>query len=219
VEVGCGDKGLAGGAEYEFSRGGGDGGEERGEVIVGELACEAVGCEKVEVAGKRGMSLDLGIDVRMGADGAGDEVAKRRAGCLFGGYLASAELVFDDGVVGGEKRKPAAAEAITAAVAYVGEPEFARLGGIGLFIQRGVEESDEGGAHPGELRVLACVLEDGLVRGVDCGGEGGLRVLGWGLRGGVDEMLEKGVGGKTAGYFSAGGSAHAVADDKDAGGG
>jgi hypothetical protein len=78
-----------------------------------------------------------------------------------------------------------------------------------------VEERDEGGAHSGELRVLACVLEDGLVCGVDGGGEGSLRLWHWSFGGGVDQVLEKGVGGETAGYFAGCSSAHAVADDKD----
>ena len=80
------------------------------------------------------MVLNFGVDVRMGTDGAGDEVAKGGAGCLLGGDLAGTELVFDDGVVGGEERELAGAKAVAAAVAYVGEPEFAGFGGRGLFI-------------------------------------------------------------------------------------
>lgn len=161
------------------------------------------------------MALDLGIDVRMGADGASDEVAQGRVGCLLRGDLAGTELILDDGVVGGEEREMTGAETITAAVPYVGEPKFAGLGVVGLCVG-GVEKSYEGSAHPGELRVLACLLEDGLVCGVDCGGERGWRILRRGRGGGVDEVLEKGVGGEMAGYFAGGGSAHAIADDKDA---
>jgi hypothetical protein len=72
--------------------------------------------------------LDLGVDVGVRADGAGDEVAKGRVGSLLGGDLAGTELVFDDGVVGGEEREPTVAKAIAAAVAYVGEPEFVGFG-------------------------------------------------------------------------------------------
>ena len=62
------------------------------------------------------------------------------------------------------------------------------------------------------------MLEDGLVGGVDCGGEAGLRLLYWSFGGGRDQVLEKGVRCEMAGYFSGSCSAHTITDDKDTGG-
>ena len=69
------------------------------------------------------MALDLCVDLGLGPDGAGDEVAHGR-GCSFGGGdVASAKLLFDEGVVGGEEGEFPSAAAVATAVADVGEPE------------------------------------------------------------------------------------------------
>ena len=170
--------------------------------------------------------MDVGLDGGERADGAGDVVAHGGAGGLGGGDLACAELLFDEGVVGGELRDLAGAEEVAAAVAYVGYPDVGgvwgwfswgfscgfccRLGFWGLH----VEDAYEGGAHAVEFGGGAGFLEDGLVGGADGGGESVLGAVG---RVGRGQAFDEALGGEVAGDFSGGCSAHAVADDEGTG--
>ena len=156
---------------------------------------EAVGGEEIDVVDEGAVALDVGLDGGLGADGAGDEVAHGGFGRLGGSYLAGTELLFDEGVVVGELLKVTAAAAVTAAVAYVGEPQGWRIGGAGVGVvlggaalaggaftvgaqdDGGVQERDECGAHAGELRRVSGLLIDSLICGVDGGTHASERLL------------------------------------------
>jgi hypothetical protein len=153
--VGCVDKGLARGAEAGLGGGGWHLGQDGGDVLVGELASQAVGGEQVEVAGLGMVALDVGFDGGLGAYGTGNEVTHGRLGGLLRGDLAGAELLFDEGVIVGELLEIASAEAVTATVSDVNEPKGSWIGGalVGVAIAGGsVEKCDQCGSHAGELR-------------------------------------------------------------------
>ena len=221
--VGGLDESSAGG--IELGPGGGMGGEfapeDGGEGRVVELAGEAVGAEEVDVAGLRAVAVDVSLETRVRADGAGDEVAHGRGGGLVGGDLAGFHLLLDEGVVMRKLLEVALAQAVAAAVADVGKEEIGRGGeagaaGVGESVGRwrDVEESDEGGAHAGLPRDRRGVLMDDGVGGEDGGLEAG---LGPGVAGDrIAEVREEGGGGEVAGDFAGGGSAHSVAHDKGA---
>lgn len=137
--------------------------EDIGKIFSGEVAGETVGGEQVEVAGVGGEGVDFGFDLRLGADGAGNDVAHGVMEGLSGGDLAGAKLLLDQGVVLGEGSEGAVAEEVAAAIAYVGEGE---AGGF-------EQEGDEGGTHAAELGVAAGMLVDGVVGGMDGGFEAG----------------------------------------------
>ena len=206
--VRCVDERFTGEVESVDGGGDGDGGEEVGDLFVGEFAGEAVGGEKVEVVGEGAEALDVGLNGGLGAYGTGDEVAHGGAGGFFSGDLSGAELFFDEGVILGEEGKLAAAAAVTAAIAYVGEPKGGGIGGAGVGVRMkgldfgdggggdgwrgrlrrggglslqdgGVEEAYEGGSHSGEARGFARVLIDGIVGGIDGGGEASVGSRGW----------------------------------------
>ena len=73
--VGLVDKGLA--ESLQAGRAGSAGAlQDCGDIFVGKLAGEAIGGEQVEIARLRGEVADLGFDLRLGADGAGNDVAQ-----------------------------------------------------------------------------------------------------------------------------------------------
>ena len=194
--------------------------QEGGNDFVVEFAGEAVGAEEIEVARERAVALDIGFETQVRADSAGNVVTHGRASGLLDGDLSGAELFFDEGVVGRELRKRAAAETIAAAVADVGEKEVGRRDEAGLGGARGgaaifdrgryVEEGDQGGAHAGEIGGVKRLLMDDVV-GFENGGVKASLRLDAGRDGGA-KAVEEGDGGQMAGDLSCGGPAHAVAD-------
>jgi hypothetical protein len=215
VAVGGRHEGLAGFAEGGLGGRGWDGSEDVFDLAVDDVVGEAVGGEQIEIVRLEVMAPDLGLDARPGADGTGDEVAHGRAGGLGGGNLTGAELFFDKGMIVGELLQMASAEAVTAAVAYVGEPEG---GGCCVSVGNGGEQRDQRGAHSGKFEGLAGLLVDSLIGGMDGAAKAGLRFGGVvAIGGGRGEEVKEGFGGKAAGDLTRCGSAHAIANDEGSG--
>jgi len=228
--VGCLDQACA----ELFERRGccGGSGEEALDLFVRELAGEAVGAEEEEVAGFDFGFDEVGGDVSLGADGAGDDVAQGGAGGFGAGHAAEADLFFDEGVVLGAELDAAVAQAVAAAVADVEDP-YAVLGFRLIRRQRG-EQADQGGAHAAEAEVALGAGVDGFVGGDDGffgdGGEG-QRVVAvavaienvfvfYGMVGvlfgnSFRDQAEDFVDRERAGDFAGCGAAHAVTDDID----
>lgn len=227
VVVGSFDEGLTGRGEVGLGDRGGDFREDHGDVVSGELAGETVGGEQIEVSGTGTVALNFGVHVGLGADGAGDEITDR-GGCRLGGRdVAGADLLFDEGMICGEEDEVFATAAVTAAIAHVGEPEIGRDGtdrdravgsGVGrdTALDRGVEESDEGGTHACEVGRGAAFLVDGVVGGLNGVVKASLRLLGAErVRAGRCEMTEDRMGGQVTGDFAGCGTAHTVAHEED----
>ncbi len=217
VAVGGGNKVLAGLMKSGWSGSRWDGGEDRFDFAVGDVVAEAVRGKQIKITRLEVVSLDLRLDAGAGADGAGNEVAHGRDGCLRGGDLTGAELIFDKGVVVGELLQVAVTEAVAAAVAYMSEPE--RGGGL----RDRSEQSDQRGSHAMELGRLARLLVDGLIGGEDGRAEALLRAgvvavsITVDIAIGLTEVAEEGLGSKLAGDFSGSSSAHTIADHKGPG--
>ncbi len=207
-----------GGAGFVEGFGAGAGAAEDGlDLVVGELAGEAVGAEEVEVAGLDGGFDEVCGDAGLRTEGAGDDVAKGAA-CGFGaGHTAESDLLFDEGVVLSAEFELAAAEAVTAAVADVDDPE------AGVVIDIG-KDADEGGAHAAEAGVALSAGVDGIVRGLDglfgdggeCGGWVAWDAQGEAFCDALGDQAENLIDGERAGDFTGSGTAHAVAYDVDA---
>jgi hypothetical protein len=177
----------------------------RSEAISGE----AVGGEQEGVAGGEGGLEEVGLDVGVDADGAGDDGLQRRALGLRLGHGAEADLLGDPGVVVCELSGYAGADEIGAAVADVDQGEV-------VAVQAG---GDERGAHAAKRGVHRCVGEDGAVGGGNGAGERTARAF-VAVFTEIFELLagdgEEGFTGEVAGDLATGGAAHAVADDVEA---
>jgi len=235
--VGCLDEA---GAEL-IERGGvgaGDGGVEKAlDSFVGELSGEAVGAEQEEVARLDFGFEDIGGHAVLGAEGAGDDVAQRRARGLGAGHAAEANLFLNEGVILGAELDASFAKKIATAVADVEYPN-ARLS-IGISGQA-CQNSDQGSAHAAEPQVALRAGVNGLVGGDDGifsnlrnaagGAVAGVAVAGMAVEGLVADgvagfargfsafadQAENFIDGQRAGDFSSGCAAHAITDKIDA---
>ncbi len=174
--------------------------EEPGDVIVVEHRRQAVGADQEDVAGLGRDRLHVDLDLRFGAEGAGDD---RALGVVLGlgvGELALAPHLLDQRVVAGQPFELAGAEAVGAAVADVADRHL-----LGLEVD---DHRRRRRPHPGQLGVLAGALVDRPVRRFDRLGQDPLRRR----RG---QLPVEGLGGGFGGDLAGLGAAHPVGDDED----
>src|SRR5580704_12192586 len=88
VTIGCRNQGFTRSREGLGRRRLGDGRKNCGDLFVVDLVGEPIGGEQIDVIWLRSMALDVGLDGRLGADGARDEIAHGRLRGLRGGNLA-----------------------------------------------------------------------------------------------------------------------------------
>ena len=127
-------------------------GEQLRDLLLAEHRRQPVGADQEDVAGPGGDGLHVDLDLRLGAERAGDDRALRVVLGLGVGELALAPHLLDQRVVAGEPLELAAAQAVGAAVADVADRHLLGLG-----------VDDRGGdrrPHPGQRGVVAGELVD-----------------------------------------------------------
>ena len=129
--------------------------------ILFDVAVQAVAAEQDAVALAQLLDEEVGVDVRLRAQAPRDHVAVGVDARLLLGQHPRAHLLGHPRVVERHLAQLAVARDVGAAVADVDE-----VGPPAVDQQR-----DAGGAHAGQLGVLARVLEDALVRGAYSVGE------------------------------------------------
>ena len=93
----------------------------RGDLLLADHRRQPVGAEQEDVAGLGGDGLHVDLDLRLGAERAGDDRALRMVLGLLVGELALAPHLLDQRVVAGQPLELAAAQAVGAAVADVAD--------------------------------------------------------------------------------------------------
>ena len=158
---------------------------------------QAVGVEHEHIAGACLVDVDIDVDVRLGAERAGDHGPLRvQLGLLFG-QLAALDELADERMIAREAGQLAVAQHVGARVADVGDRDLA-LADVG----RG-----DGGAHAARLRVGHGTVVDGAVRALDDVAQAvGGRTFGQPGRERLDGHLGRDLAGLRA--------AHAVGDDE-----
>ena len=177
-------------------------GEDEADPLLVDHRRQPVGTEQEDVARGRRDGLDIDLDLRLGAQGPGDD---RALGVVLGlgvGDLALAPHLLDQRVVAGEAFDLAPAQPVGAAVADVADADLL-VGGV----------DDRGGdrrPHPGQRGVVVRELVDLPVRGLDRRPQECLRAP-------VGEVAVEGVGRGPRGDLARLGATHPVGDDEDRG--
>jgi len=199
-------------------------GNDVGNLGIVQFAGETVGGKKKDIAGTERLLSNVYGYRQLSADCAGDDVADGRELRLLTRDEASLDLFLDDGVIRRELLETAVAEQVAAAVADMRDP----CGVCSTVIVN--EHGHEGCAHAVERAVFLCALKNGEVGSADSLLEAGLRVIRGGnswtgrpiaagldrRHGTVSNAVQERLKSQIAGEFTGRGSAHAVADDKNA---
>ena len=177
-------------------------GEDEADPLLVDHRRQPVRTEQEDVARGRRDGLDVDLDLRLGAEGPGDD---RALGVVLGlgvGDLALAPHLLDQRVVAGEAFDLPPAQPVGAAVADVADADLL-VGGV----------DDRGGdrrPHPGQGGVVVRELVDLPVRGLDRRPQERLRAP-------VGEVAVEGVGRGPRGDLAGLGATHPVGDDEDRG--
>ena len=175
-------------------------GEDEADPLLVDHRRQPVRAEQEDVARGRRDGLDVDLDLRLGAEGPGDD---RALGVVLGlgvGDLALAPHLLDQRVVAGEAFDLPPAQPVGAAVADVADADLL-VGGV----------DDRGGdrrPHPGQGGVVVRELVDLPVRGLDRRPQERLRAP-------VGEVAVEGVGRGPRGDLAGLGATHPVGDDED----
>ncbi len=184
------------------SLGGSDRVEDRLHFVVADVAAESIRAEQPAVAGlgldHGGVDLGGGVDV---AEDAHQHGAARVDRGLLGRDASAVDEALHKGVVGGDLRQFAVAQAVNAGVADVGDRELVA----------DAEKSADGGAHSGQFAVFEHRLGEKRVGGDERGLERELGVIG-----GLETTVDFGdaVDRDGRGDVASGVATHTVGDNK-----